>query len=313
MGMQFEADGIRFHPVVPKTYGGTKTLTNFKYRNAVLNITVKGYGNTIQSILADGKPLPDAFLAATATGTHSIEIQLADNDFSQQPIHLVPNLFTLPAPQTRRAGNRLLWNALEGALEYRIYKNGQYLEKSAITRYDLKDISTQLATYSVSAVDRNGNESFLSEPMVVIAESAPKIVEMESFAQGTMFPYTNFSGDGYVEISKEKNRSIECKITVEEAGNYFLSLRYSNGSGPWNTDNKCAIRSLTVNGAYSGVLVFPQRGKDEWSDWGFSNSRAVSLRKGENTVTLTFEDWNNNMNGAANTAMLDYWLVTPKL
>ena len=90
---------------------------------------------------------------------------------------------------------------------------------------------------------------------------------------------------------------------------YLLNVHYSNGSGPWNTDNKCAIRSLTVNGSYAGVLVFPQRGKDEWSDWGFSNSRSVSLQQGENMVVISFEDWNNNMNVDVNTAMLDYLSV----
>lgn len=312
MGMQFEANGIRFRPVVPKTYGGIKTLSGFKYRQATLNITVNGYGNTVQSILADGKPLSDAFFPATVTGTHSIEIQMGNNDFSQASENQAPNLFSLPTPQVRRAGNRLVWQPIDGATEYRVYKNGQFSEKNIIGRYDLKDISQPLAVYSISAVDRNGNESFLSEPLSVIAENAAKMVEIEDFAAGTMFPFTGFSGAGYVEISTDKNRRIECKVNVEEAGNYFISVRYSNGSGPWNTDNKCAIRSLQVNGAYAGVLVFPQRGKDEWSDWGFSNSRAVSLRKGENILVLSFEDWNTNMNGTVNTAMLDYLLVTPK-
>jgi len=312
MGMQFEANGIRFRPVVPKMYDGIKTLSGFKYRQATLNITVNGYGNTVQSILADGKPLSDAFFPATVTGTHSIEIQMGNNDFSQASENQAPNLFSLPTPQVRRAGNRLVWQPIDGATEYRVYKNGQFSEKNIIGRYDLKDISQPLAVYSISAVDRNGNESFLSEPLSVIAENAAKVVEIEDFAAGTMFPFTGFSGAGYVEISTDKNRRIECKVNVEEAGNYFISVRYSNGSGPWNTDNKCAIRSLQVNGAYAGVLVFPQRGKDEWSDWGFSNSRAVSLRKGENTLVLSFEDWNTNMNGTVNTAMLDYLLVTPK-
>ena len=89
-----------------------------------------------------------------------------------------------------------------------------------------------------------------------------------------------------------------------------MDLRYSNGSGTWNTDNKCAIRSLSVNGAYQGVLVLPQRGQDEWSDWGFSNSRQVALVAGENTVKISLEDWNNNMNVDVNTAMLDYLRVT---
>jgi len=61
-----------------------------------------------------------------------------------------------------------------------------------------------------------------------------------------------------------------------------------------------------VNDTYQGVLVLPQRGKDEWSDWGFSNSRTVALQAGENVVRISFEDWNNNMNVEVNTAMLDY-------
>ena len=313
MGMQFEANGIRFQPAVPKSYDGKKTLSNFRYRQAILNITVTGYGNRIKTILADGKPLPDAFLPATALGTHSIEIQLDNNEFSQKPISMVPNLFTLPTPQLRRTGNRLLWNAIDGAVDYKVYKNGQFSDKTQITRFDLKDISTLYTTYAVSAVDRNGYESFLSEPLMVIDNSVEKIFEMEDFAPAaTMLAFTNYSGNGFVEISTEKNRTVECKINVEKEGNYYLTVRYSNGSGPWNTDNKCAIRSLTVNGNYAGVLVFPQRGKDEWSDWGFSNSRPVVLREGENVVTLSFEEWNNNMNVEVNTAMLDYLSIVPK-
>jgi len=312
MGMSFEADGIRFQPVVPKTYGGKKTLSNFHYRNAVLNITVNGFGNQIKTILLDGKPLKDAFLTATTTGVHALEIELQNNDFSQQPIQLAPNLFSLPNPQARREGSMLKWEAIEGAIHYRIYKNGQFLEKTTAAQLEIKDISQQFAEYKVSALDQKGNESFHSEPVVFVNDSAIKIVEMETFALASTLPYSNFSGSGFVEISTEKNRRIECRIKVETAGEYFLNVHYSNGSGPWNTDNKCAIRSLTVNGSYAGVLVFPQRGKDEWSDWGFSNSCSVSLQQGENLVVISFEDWNNNMNVDVNTAMLDYLSVVRK-
>ena len=73
--------------------------------------------------------------------------------------------------------------------------------------------------------------------------------------------------------------------------------------------NNCAIRSLYVNDAYQGVLVLPQRGQDEWSDWGFSNSRIVDLKKGKNTIEINFNDWNINMDGEVNDAMLDYLRV----
>ena len=320
MGMSFEADGIRFQPVIPKTYPGKKSLTNFHYRNVVLNITVNGFGNQIKSITLDGQPLKGAFLPASVSGTHSIDIQLQNNDFSQQPFNLVPNLFTLPNPQAHREENTLKWEAIDGADHYRVYENGQFLEKTTATffvrqsrpvAFGAPSRPQKLTEYKVSAVDVSGNESFTSEP-VLFTEKSTIIFEMENFAPAATLPYSNFSGKGFVEISTEKNKVIECKITVDDPGAYFLNVHYSNGSGPWNTDNKCAIRSLSVNGKYNGVLVFPQRGKDEWSDWGFSNSRTVQLKKGENVVKISLEMWNNNMNVEVNTAMLDYLTVTPR-
>ena len=70
MGMQFEVDGLRLSPVVPKVYGGTKTLSNFRYRQAVLNITVKGHGNEIKTVTLDGKEQDEAFIPAGITGNH---------------------------------------------------------------------------------------------------------------------------------------------------------------------------------------------------------------------------------------------------
>ena len=103
-----------------------------------------------------------------------------------------------------------------------------------------------------------------------------------------------------------KNKELTFSIEVEKAGTYVLDFKYSNGNGRWNTNNKCAIRSLTVNDDYLGVVVLPQRGMDEWSDWGFSNIHKAHLKSGVNTVKVHFEDWNNNINVDINTAMLDY-------
>ena len=166
------------------------------------------------------------------------------------------------------------------------------------------------ASYTVSAIDANGNEGFMSEP-VVFAESI-ETVELEGFAPSSQLPYTNYSGDGFVEISTEENRTIKLTVNAEKEGSYLIDVRYSNGSGRWNTNNKCAIRSLSVNDQYEGVLVFPQRGKDEWSEWGFSNSIAVTLKPGKNEVEIHFEDWNNNMDVDVNRAMLDYLRVIRK-
>ena len=85
-----------------------------------------------------------------------------------------------------------------------------------------------------------------------------------------------------------------------------MDFRYANGNGPTNTENKCAIRTFNVDGQFAGTFVFPQRGKEEWSNWGFSNVNTVKLTKGTHEFQLSFEDWNENMNGEINQAMLDY-------
>ncbi|MCB0662711.1 MAG: hypothetical protein KDC24_08225, partial [Saprospiraceae bacterium] len=94
-------------------------------------------------------------------------------------------------------------------------------------------------------------------------------------------------------------------INIPEEGYYLLYLNYSNGSGPWNTDNKCAIRNFAVNDADAGTLVLPQRGTNEWSDWGKSNALEVFFNKGENTFEIALKNWNINMDGTVNRAMLD--------
>lgn len=302
MGIHFETDGIRFQPVVPQAYGGIKTLSNFKYREAVLDITVNGFGNTIERIVLDGKEIEEAFLPATLTGTHSIEIQLNNQPFDQAGRNLVDNHFSLPTMQVWQEDGKLHWDAVSGATEYRIYQNGKLFRSTSDFAFALPSVS--YANFMVSAVDEKGYEGFASEPIWMVKEEQQ--IQLEAFAPPSKLPYINFEGTGFIEISTDQNRILNIPVSAPQAGTYQIDIRYSNGSGPWNTDNKCAIRSLYANGDYQGTLVFPQRGTDEWSDWGFSNSRVVELKEGTNQLRFAFEDWNNNMNVDVNRAMLDY-------
>ncbi|MGI4803440.1 MAG: hypothetical protein ACRYFL_01615, partial [Janthinobacterium lividum] len=105
---------------------------------------------------------------------------------------------------------------------------------------------------------------------------------------------------------KTENTSITINIPVKEAGVYALDFRYANGNGPINTENKCAIRTLTHQNDFLGTIVFPQRGKDNWADWGFSNSVQLKLEKGNYPITLQFQAANENMNGDINQAAIDF-------
>lgn len=292
IGMNFDVDGIRFNPVIPKVFSGTRTLRNFKYRNAILNITVKGYGRKIHSITLDGKSLLQNFLPSAINGEHDIEIKMDNKRFGDSYFEIVKNHFSLAAPEIKIENNKISWNKIPGASYYLLYKNGDL----PIKTQELNAIidSGVSGEYKVSAADSLGWESFTSEPLMFVPVKNLIIIDLKE------------NGKPYSEISTSVNKNLHLKAITDSDGKYLFRLRYANGSGPWNTDNKCAIRTLRLNGEVIGTLVFPQRGEALWNDWGWSNSYILNLKKGVNSIDISFEEWNNNMNQLVNKALLDY-------
>lgn len=160
------------------------------------------------------------------------------------------------------------------------------------------------------ASDKNHVQSFASEPVVVTNNKVSIEYEIENFNSKSDSLYNGFSGSGFTETSSQVNKSIKIPINIIQSGMYAIDFRYANGNGPINTENKCAIRTLQINDQFAGTIVFPQRGKNEWSNWDFSNSIMVYLEKGSQTITLGLEDHNENMNGEVNQAMLDYLRIS---
>ena len=141
--------------------------------------------------------------------------------------------------------------------------------------------------------------------LLVADEKNISTYQAEQFAAKSDSSFKGFTGDGFVEISTTLNRRLSFNINVENDGLYAIDFRYANGNGPINTENKCALRTLNVDGKEIGTIVFPQRGKNEWSNWGYSNSTKLHLTKGKHTIRLSFEDFNDNMNDEINEAMID--------
>jgi hypothetical protein len=76
-GMAFQEDGIRFAPVVPRTFESIH-LTDVVYRRSTLDITVRGSGTRIARFALDGQPQARPQISATLAGPHTIDIQLGD-------------------------------------------------------------------------------------------------------------------------------------------------------------------------------------------------------------------------------------------
>lgn len=305
-GIEFETDRLVFHPFVPKNFSGKRTLTNFKYRNAVLDISMQGYGNKIKSFAIDGKSAKPEILA-TLRGKHSIQIILEPGAKSES-INKTDNYFSPATPQTEIKNSTVSWAKIDNAASYRILRNGQEVAQTKDNSYAVQD--SGYSEYQVIAIDANGVPSFASEPIVVVNPSHVETYEIENAAPKADFPYQRFSGSGFAETSKTVNPSIAFTVDIGASGNYAIDFKYANGNGPTNTENKCAIRSFNANDKFLGTLVFPQRGVQEWSNWGYSNSITIPLEKGKHTFTLSLDSMNENMNGAINQAMLDFVRVT---
>lgn len=306
-GIQFETNGLSFHPFVPFELKGNRSLANFPYRKAILNITMEGFGNKIKSFVLDGKNVPDFFVPGNVEGKHAIQIILAGNDPGGH-LNEVANHTSLPAPAPFISGNKLSWPALQGAVKYEVLENGKEIATIVDTNFIIKN--SNYAEYQVIAIDYMGFKSFANEPIAVAPKNDVTLYQVEKITKPANLPYQGFSGSGFVEITKLKNTILSIPVSVEADGMYSIDFRYANGNGPTNTENKCAIRTLLIDKKRSGTFVFPQRGVDEWSNWGFSNPVHAFLKKGKHMITLSFEHSDENMNVDINQAMLDYLRVT---
>ncbi len=277
-GIDFEKDGLAFHPFVPQSLAGTRTLENFPYRGATLDITVSGYGNRIKSFKVNGKEQAPFIPAAKAKGRMNIEIVMADNKLPEPGLNQVPNANAPLTPDAWIEESTLVWNPIEYIGEYKILKDGKEIARTRARTYDIKEPGE----YQVVGVSSDGIESFASEP--------------RSTRKQLYYPLGKLDND--------KNTVLNVPVKVDEEGDYFITVNYANGNGPVNTENKCAVRTLSVDGKREGTVVMPQRGRDNWDDFGWSNSVKVHLKPGDHTLTLDFRPEDENMNIAVNHAVI---------
>ncbi len=304
-GMEFSPSGLQLQPFIPENYAGKRSLNNFKYRNSSLDISIEGYGSKIASITLDGEQLQKAFIPADLAGKHQVSIQM-NNHIEPSAINVLPVSFTPTTPEVFVKDGILSWEVVHGATQYDIYQNGQLKTTVKLPNFTVGQNNTY-SEYQVLARDSGGLESFLSEP--VVGTTGPsQIIKPESDQVAT--EYDGFTGNGYTELSKDTNIRISFTFEVDSAGEYAIDFRYGNGHGPINTNNKCAIRSASLDGEYIGAVVLAQRGDRNWTDWGYSNELKTGLTTGIHTLVLEFLPHNENMNTQTNSAVLDYMRIS---
>lgn len=273
MGMNFGADQLNFSPVVPRNLKAERTVRNFRYRNAVLDITVTGYGDSIKSFCLDGKMQDEAVVPGNLEGRHTVEIRMSDSFRNDLGVNLVDACWTPGMPETVLENGRLSWAPVEGAVAYYIYADGE--QEALVTSTEILLEEDWDGDIQVVAVAGDGTPSFPSEPINVSEKIYRKFSE-------TM-------------LTKKGGKEFRITVDVPEAGEWALSWNYANGTGPVNTDNNCGIRMLYVNGVKAGINIFPHRGTGEWDNWGWTVPEKLELKKGNNVFVLKWESDADNM------------------
>ena len=161
-GIQYNTNNISFSPFVPKVFKGKRSLTNFKYRNSVLNIELNGHGDIITSFSIDGKELSDHIVPASLSGVHDIKIVLGNLELPLNNTNSVKNIFSPQMPEVSYRAGHLFWSDTSNNIStFKVIKNGKLLQTTKDTSFAID--TSKYGDYQVIAVAGNKSESFASE------------------------------------------------------------------------------------------------------------------------------------------------------
>ena len=292
-GMEFAVDSLHLHPVIPEALGGTRTLTNFHYRHAVLSITVKGFGGQVSRMTIDGVAAKQ-IVPANLSGNHVIVIELVNRSHPGPPINLVESRIAPETPRPQFSSGDLTWKAVDGASRYQIYRNGKFQTTTNEMVFQTQPTGSP-NQLQVAALEPGGTSSFLSEPVPVAWE--PLTFPAVPLAAET-------SAASYVTLEQTGVTGLSISGQIPTDGRYTVVFKYANGSGPVNTGSRCAIRTLFIDGHLVGPIVLPQRGAGQWDNWGLSNIQIVRLMAGRHSIELRLLPADLNMDGSVNRARI---------
>lgn len=320
-GINYEKDRLVFKPFVPEALAAERTLENFPYRDATLDITVKGYGDRIKSFTLNGKEHAP-YIPANINGHNKIVITMNDEPITPMAVNRTANvkapltpIATLSnSPELDGPGvpvnNLLSWQPIEYIAGYMVLRDGEVIDTVRTTTYH----ATVPGSYQIIGFSSEGVQSFASLPVdnypATVIEMPGEGVLMASpeISYRPEEPVKGYHGRGFVELD-HASAPVYIDIDTESDGNYAIEVVYANGNGPVNTENKCAIRTLEIDGNVAGTLVMPQRGVANWNDWGRSNSVVVPMTAGKHRLGITFRAADENMNLNTNHALIDRVII----
>lgn len=309
-GMEYTEDGIVFRPFVDDNMEGPFELTNYPYRNATLNITLTGKGDTLTSVKLDGKEMgADYVLPTTLEGEHTLELVVKDSGKDSEINLSSYNHVTCPDMPVVTYENGVFTWTEDARYTYRLWNGETWINVSGGSYTPDPDV---YGVYSLVAVDKDGIVSELSAPITIRPTTVKVEAESGKYTSQLYTGTAGYSGSGAVTSNARDaaNSGVTVTVDIPEDGAYYLSVAYFNG-GDSTSGNNCGIRSVYVDGKDVGTMLFPVM----QSGHGYTRSTHMTLQltEGEHTIRIAYatDNWyDENMNymqgSNAQTIYLDY-------
>lgn len=279
MGINVDADGLTFKPIVPKFMPGDKVVKGLRYRRSTLDITVRGTGSTVASLTLDGTNF-NGKLPVDMTGLHKIVITMAGNSFPESTVATADSMPPVPTVDWRPP--TALITDFSDTLTYRVYLDGTYSDDIDRPDYTLNSATRRFTTINLVPASKSTKASgFSASTMLYFPQGSPLIIQPEiNDSTGTPLIVDHDIASQFVQLGPVRNNRFDIEVVAPADGTYFIDLRYANGT------DAVALRQLSVNNHPTGFFVMPPVRAGEWHPTAFSSFLTIRLKQGLNTLTI---------------------------
>lgn len=302
-GLRREGDSITFAPCVPRNFRGSHWLTNLKIRDMVLDIHLKGFGNSVCQVSINGK-MGAPLLPLDSKGHYLLEFELLPSEDEEEDTgHHPVAKDDLPEPEwDAPTGSLLRWKPVPGASRYSLFRNGTAFACTGenTCSYPIKPA----LHYDVYRVQAESAEqiSGLSKPYCCSAPGARQVIQ----------PY-RIGEEAEYRIEHEQawldTRPCTSRLDYEDvslaSGTYLVRVFYCNATASLRDGDTCAIRQLYVDGKPEALIAMPHNTEGgHWEDYTYSAGILLSIKSGRHRFSLRYNERCLNANGEINQCMV---------
>lgn len=276
-GLDMDTDGLSVSPMLPSWVSDEIRLTNFPYRKAKVNLTIKGNGSVVALMKVNGRKVnPGSFkLSPSAEGVYNIEVVVREKD-EASGINMVkagPGECWSPVEPVIRLENKSIFWSEFPACTYTLKGVGVEV-KGVHSPFDISSLPD--GYYSICAIAPDGKESDLSNPVLKTSYECDYPVDIKDY--------------------RATHADSEIEFEVPEDGDYVIWFTGVNGRGPH--DVYCTVRSLYLDGADYATIFLEAFG--DWNQPTMTNHVILKgLDKGKHVLEIKLNPENkgfdNNM------------------